>query len=220
MTLPPRRGLGERGEEGGLRAAGRAPPHLCGERGGRAAWGGRGAAVLRCRGAGQRGSCVTVERHRVGAWPLAPLLPRPPGDERCEVVYRTGVVVITASAQVAFVASTRVLRMCLRWERLQSLRGPKLEVEQRLLLFRFSYGLWQLKNQRCKVKHNKKDIYVSIGGFFSLKKKNHKNDNLNHSSVISALRKDCEKYILQTNKFLDTGIRPACVPVFLCILMY
>lgn len=48
-----------------------------------------------------------------------------------------GVVVITASARVAFVASTRVLRLCVLWERLRSLQGPKLQVVQRLLLFRF-----------------------------------------------------------------------------------
>lgn len=69
LTLPLRRGLGERGEEGGLRAEGRAPPHLCGERGGRGTWGGRGAAVLRCRGAGQRGSRVT--RRTAPGWGVA-----------------------------------------------------------------------------------------------------------------------------------------------------
>lgn len=111
-----------------------------------------------------------VERHRVRAWRLAPLLSRPPGDERSEVVRRMGVVVITASARVAFVASTRVLRLCVLWERLQSLQGPKLEVVQRLLLFRFDYRLWQLKNQRCEVKH-KENISVSIGVFFLEKKK-------------------------------------------------
>lgn len=80
-----------------------------------------------------------------------------------------GVVVITASARVAFVASTRVLRLCVLWERLRSLHGPKLQVVQRLLLFRFDYRLWQLKNQRCKVKH-KENISVSIGVFFLEKK--------------------------------------------------
>lgn len=81
-----------------------------------------------------------------------------------------GVVVITASARVAFVASTRVLRLCVLWERLRSLQGPKLQVVQRLLLFRFDYRLWQLKNQRCEVKH-KENISVSIGVFFLEKKK-------------------------------------------------
>lgn len=203
-------GSGARREGCELRAGPRRTCAGSGEDGERGAVGARRFCAVGALGSAAPVS--PVERHRLGAWRLAPLLPRPPGDERCEVVCGSGVVVMTASARVAFVASARVFRLCVRWERLQSLRGPKLEVEQRLLLFRFNYGLWQLKNRRCKVKHNKKDIYVSIGGFFPEKKKNHKNDNSNHSSVISALKKDCEQYILQTNKFLDTGIRPACLP--------
>lgn len=143
---------------------------------------------------------------------------RPPGDERSEVVRRMGVVVITASARVAFVASTRVLRLCVLWERLQSLQGPKLQVVQRLLLFRFDYRLWQLKNQRCEVKH-KENISVSIGVFF-LEKKNvyiciHICTKMTKPlpSCLCIEKRLCEKYILQMNKSLDTGIRPACPPL-------
>lgn len=165
-----------------------------------------------------------VERHRVRAWRLAPLLSRPPGDERSEVVRRMGVVVITASARVAFVASTRVLRLCVLWERLQSLQGPKLQVVQRLLLFRFDYRLWQLKNQRCEVKH-KENISVSIGVFFLEKKKYiyvyiSAQKWQNHSPVVSALKKDFVRntYCKWTSLWIQ-GYALLVHPLFLCVLM-
>lgn len=212
-------GSGARREGCELRAGPRRTCAGSGEDGERGAVGARRFCAV-----GALGSAAPVsplERHRVGAWRLAPLLPRPPGDERCEVVCGSGVVVITASARVAFVASARVFRLCVRWERLQSLRGPKLEVEQRLLLFRFNYGLWQLKNRRCKVKHNKKDIYVSIGGFFPEKKKKITKMTVQTTPQLSLHWKKTvnNTYCKRTSSWIQ-GYALLVRPVFLCVLMY